>query len=584
MTLCLSAVLTVVLFITVLPTSLFAQENLGLSVTTTNPIPVQNERSQHDNAVLVILDVSGSMKEAVEGGEKRDLARRGLLRTLDTVSGDTVVALELLGQGGMGNDCAATSTAVPFNPFERSSWEQAFDTIRWDGATPLVYSMRAAFQILQEIPAAHRALLIIGDGEESCGEDPVGVARAEAGDIAIHTISLGKRVSNQMVGIAFVTGGTYTRAFDDASFFSATKEAFLAQTLSVGASLRNATEIQDSSNRLEVILDVSNSMWGQIAGRTKIELARNALSGALEDLPSTVNVGFRAYGHRVSVDDKEAGCMDTERLLVPAPGNGPTVSRLANRLTPRGQTPIARALRETAQDVGAEGGAAIILLISDGVESCGGDPVAVAAELRASGLQVILHTVGLGVTGQEAAALAELAEAGGGNYFNAPSGIKLFEGVSSVVRLSAELILQRDNVESFPRDVLRVSGGNTVADSEVLEFGTYSFTNHLFREQRYFAVAGRPGETVTLSGLVCALAIGRTRRGVITYMGSTNMMMGEGVNPTGERVRGTSLLVRGDMGTWSDTKLPVGIDGFARFWIGRTHGGVHRDMIFRIGR
>ena len=331
---------------------------------------------------------------------------------------------------------------------------QPDDYVVATGESQLVYSMRAAFQILHEIPAAHRALLIIGDGEESCGEDPVGVARAEAGDVAIHTISLGKRVSNQMVGIVFVTGGTYTRAFDDASFFSATKEALLAQPLSVGESLRNATEVQDSSNRLEVILDVSNSMWGQISGRTKIELARNALSGALEDLPLTVNVGFRAYGHRVSVDDKEAGCMDTERLLVPAPGNGPTVARLANRLTPRGQTPIARALRETAQDVRAERGAAVILLISDGVESCGGDPVAVAADLRASGLQVVLHTVGLGVTGQEAAALAALAEAGGGNYFNAPSGTQLLEGVGSVVRLSAELILQRDNVGSFPRNVL----------------------------------------------------------------------------------------------------------------------------------
>lgn len=578
----LSSTLTLILLKTVLVTSLVAQNNSQLPTNTTNLFPPQNEKARHENAILVILDVSGSMKKTVEGGEKRDLARRGLLRTLDALSGDTLVALQLLGQGDMQSDCAATSTAVPFSPFDRSLWERAFDSIRWNGATPLVFSMRAAFQMLQEIPSIQRELLIVGDGEESCGEDPVGVARQEAGNVSIHTISLGKRVSNQMAGIALVTNGTYTRAFDEASFFSATKDALLEKPSSVRESFTHPTGSQDMPSRLEVILDVSNSMWGQIAGTTKIELARKALIDALQELPRTVHVGLRAYGHRVDVVEKESACMDTERLVVPGPGNGPIIARIVKTLKPKGQTPIARILGETARDVRSEGGATVILLISDGIESCGGNPAAVASELSSSNVKIALHTVGVGVSAQEAAALKALAEAGAGRYFNAPSGEQLLESVGSVVRSSTKLILEQDNVTSFPLTVLRVSGGNTVKDSEVLQFGTYSFTNHLFREQRYFAVAGNPGETMQLSGLVCALNIGRTRDGIVTYMGSTNMMMGEGVNPTGERLRGTLLLVRGDMGTWSHTTLSVGSDGFARFWIGRVHGAVHRDMIFRI--
>ena len=69
--------------------------------------------------------------------------------------------------------------------------------------------MRAALDELRGTNAVQREMLIIGDGEETCGEDPVGVARAEADGVRIHTISLGEAVSHQLAGIALVTNGTY---------------------------------------------------------------------------------------------------------------------------------------------------------------------------------------------------------------------------------------------------------------------------------------------------------------------------------------------------------------------------------------
>jgi hypothetical protein len=559
----------IVLFTAVLPAPLVAS---------------QQEPPEHPAALLVVLDVSGSMNESVEGGVKRELAQRGLMNTLETVPADAVVGLQLLGQGPTDDDCGATATAVEFGPFDRLTWETALATVRWDGETPLVYSMRAALQSLREVNAARKEILLIGDGEETCGQDPVGVAREEAGDIPIHTISLGERVSNQLAGIALMTGGTYTRAFDEASFAVATSSAIpeIRDNLVAVAGSPLAT---GSANRLDVIIDVSNSMWSQIGGRPKIELAREALQGALHDLPPDVAVGLRAYGHRVSVENRNSGCADTERLLIPAPGNGSAIVGIANGLTPRGQTPIARSLREAGADLREEGGAGIILLMSDGVESCGGDPVAVVSNLRASGLDVILHTVGLGVTNEEAEVLAALAIAGGGRYFNAPTGSELLVGIDTAVRSSSEFVLQADPVNQFPRNVVRVEGGARVSESELLELGTYSFVDHLFREQRYFAVFGQPGEMITLSGMVCALAVTRNRRtGVIGYLGNTNMMFGAGVTVDGEDVPRTTLIVRGDMGEWKETQLPVGSDGLARFWFGRVQGAVHRDMIFRLSR
>ena len=266
----------------------------------------------------------------------------------------------------------------------------------------------------------------------------------------------------------------------------------------------------------------------------------------------------------------------------PAPAREP--ARPASVLVPRGQTPIARTLQEAGAALAAEGGDGVILLLSDGVESCGGDPIAVAAQLRDSGLQVILHTVGLGVSAAEADTLAALAAAGGGQYFGAPDAAQLMQGVEAAVRSSREFIVERDPEGAFPRDILRVQGGEAAADTEILEPGTYSFTEHLFREQRYFAVPGLPGEVLMLSGLVCALEIGRTRDGVVTFMGNPNMMVAERVDAAGERLRGASLLVRGDVGTWAQMEIIVDDDGFARFRIGRPQGNIHRDMIFRVER
>ncbi|NQW03597.1 MAG: VWA domain-containing protein [Acidobacteria bacterium] len=539
----------------------------------------QAAQAQPSRALMVLLDVSGSMKEEVTGGVKNDLAVRGLLSTMESLPAGTVVGLRLMGEGPGDDECGATRLAVDVAPFARPPWDGVLGSVRWDGATPLVHSMRAALEDLRANPAPTHELLIIGDGDETCGEDPVGVARAEANGIRIHTISLGEDISHQLAGIALVTGGTYSRAFDDTTFAEATGAA-MPDVAASGAQ----PAATGRPGQVEIILDVSNSMWGQVGGRAKIELAREALTQALGTFPADIPIGLRVYGHRIGVDDKAAGCTDTERMLVPAPGNATEIVARANALAPKGHTPIARSLQEAGADLQREGVAGVIVLLSDGVESCGGDPEAVARQLRASGLEVVIHTVGLGVNAVDAAALAALATAGGGQYFDAQDAPDLTQGIGRALESSTTFILERDQVQLFPSPITRVAGGATVNETEMLEPGFYSFTDHLYREQRYFAVRGRAGTTITVRGMVSALEIGRTRAGVTTFQGSPNMMFVERIDAGGERLRGQSLTIRGDMGTWSEFPVSVEDDGLARFRIGRPQGAVHRDMVFQVVR
>jgi Mg-chelatase subunit ChlD len=466
---------------------------------------------------------------------------------------------------------------VPFGEFDGATWTTALDSIEWNGATPLVHSLRQGLADLRAIDAVRREMLIIGDGEETCGEDPVGVARAEAGDIRIHTVSLGRGVSPQLAGIALVTDGTYSTAFDETTFDASISDALPE------AGPAPALPTAGGEALLEVVLDVSNSMWGQVDGRVKMELAREALGGALTGLPDQVVVGLRAYGHRVSFENREAGCQDTERLVTPAPGSRDAVLRSARELQPTGQTPMARSLEAAAGDVASYPGNAVLLLISDGVESCDGDPVAVAERLRASGAPVVIHTVGLGVDQEAADQLAALADAGGGSYFDAPTAEDLMSGVNVAVRRSTDFILaEQAGGDRFPRDVTRVQGGADLTSAEAIGPGTYSLREHLWKETRYFEVDGAPGDVFVLSGMVSALAIGQLRDGRVTYLGDTSMFMADRLDAQGERLRGRGLLVRGDMGDWAETELTAGADGKARFRLGRPQGNVHRDIVFRI--
>ena len=47
-----------------------------------------------------------------------------------------------------------------------------------------------------------------------------------------------------------------------------------------------------------LVLDASGSMWGQIAGRAKIEIAREAVGSMLATWPASQQLGLMAYGHR----------------------------------------------------------------------------------------------------------------------------------------------------------------------------------------------------------------------------------------------------------------------------------------------
>lgn len=160
-----------------------------------------------------------------------------------------------------------------------------------------------------------------------------------------------------------------------------------------------------------LVLDLSNSMLGQVDGRTKIATTRTVMEALAAALPPRTRMGLMAFGHR-----RPGDCDDIEVLVSPGPVSARVFARLANPLVPRGRTAIANALQEAARSVPR------VLLITDGGENCAPDPCAEARALKADRPGFVAHIFGLDVVDpRDAATLRCMAEATGGRYFSAPS-------------------------------------------------------------------------------------------------------------------------------------------------------------------
>jgi hypothetical protein len=163
------------------------------------------------------------------------------------------------------------------------------------------------------------------------------------------------------------------------------------------------------------ILDGSNSMWGQVDGVAKIDTAKTVLANLMSDLPQDTQVGLMAYGHRV-----EGDCRDVQTVAAIGAESVASITSKLNAITPTGKTPIAYALQQSAGEFASlpqENNH--VILISDGVETCNGDPCAAATTLSADGVDVRAHVVGFDISAEERAQLECIAENGKGQYFEA---------------------------------------------------------------------------------------------------------------------------------------------------------------------
>ena len=137
-----------------------------------------------------------------------------------------------------------------------------------------------------------------------------------------------------------------------------------------------------------------------------------------------------AYGHR-----RKGDCADIETLIPVGAGQNEALAQTVRNLQPKGMTPISDALVKAAENLKYKENAASIVLVSDGVETCKGDPCIVAKSLHQAGVELKVYVVGFDVAGQAAQELQCIADAGGGHFFTAGGARELAEALAPALPL-----------------------------------------------------------------------------------------------------------------------------------------------------
>lgn len=193
-----------------------------------------------------------------------------------------------------------------------------------------------------------------------------------------------------------------------------------------------AQDAEGDGPGVAVVLDVSNSMWGQIEGRPKIEIAREAVASLMNSWNPAVEVGLIAFGHR-----REGDCGDIEIVHPVGPPDPIRFVLGLGGLTPRGKTPIGAAIRQAADALRHRDRPATVILFSDGVETCGANVCAVAAALKGEGVGFTAHVVGFDVAADEAQ-LSCIAENTGGIFLSATDAPQLVQALETVRTVATE--------------------------------------------------------------------------------------------------------------------------------------------------
>lgn len=152
--------------------------------------------------------------------------------------------------------------------------------------------------------------------------------------------------------------------------------------------------------RILFVLDGSQSMYARWENGQKMQIATRLLRKLVDSLKTAENVevALRAYGHQYNVTATGRNCKDTKLEVPFGPKNHEKIKERLQTIRPKGTTLIAYSLEQAANDFPSCSNCRnVIILITDGIEECDGDPCAVSLALQKQGVILKPFVIGLGL-------------------------------------------------------------------------------------------------------------------------------------------------------------------------------------------
>ncbi len=440
--------------------------------------------------IMLVLDRSTSLKKTDPEDHRVD----GAIGFVEGLSPKSDTLIGVVGFDGESELLQALTA-------DRGAAVNAIEGMKRSGGTNIAAGMLTALAELETHgrPDSSRMIMLFTDGKSNQRKAREATREAQARGITVHTLLLGTNEGGAAIleEIALGTGGSFVQVSDPAELPAAflnlrttgvdqvtlsangqtpiparltggtfvgqvplevgdnrivaratslddqTKDAVInvkvhdasCAALDVAATYEGLPAVSINERAVQIVIDASRSMWGRMDGEPKMEVARNILLDAADWMPQDLDLALRAYG---SVSPTEQNDCTDSTLLVPFGADSRDSIRTAvTELRPRGQTPIAHALEQAANDFAELESERTLVLVTDGIESCGGDPVAAAHALREQGLAI--HVIGFGMgtdentVDEDVTSLGAIAEAGGGMFLTAGSAAELKTALEATV-------------------------------------------------------------------------------------------------------------------------------------------------------
>lgn len=163
---------------------------------------------------------------------------------------------------------------------------------------------------------------------------------------------------------------------------------------------RTAFSQEPQKTRILFVLDASQSMYARWENGQRMQVATRLLRQLVDSLEGADNVelALRMYGHQYSVVPGNRNCKDTKLEVPFSATNHSKIKTVLAGVIPRGTTLIAYALEQAANDFPSCSNCRnVIILITDGIEECDGDPCAVSLALQKNGVILKPFIIGMGL-------------------------------------------------------------------------------------------------------------------------------------------------------------------------------------------
>ncbi|MEC9488728.1 MAG: vWA domain-containing protein [Halanaerobium sp.] len=168
--------------------------------------------------------------------------------------------------------------------------------------------------------------------------------------------------------------------------------------------------LEESKVNLEIIYDLSGSMWGEVDGQRKYEVGQELIKEIIANLPDNVALGLRLIGATTEKDP-----WDTNLVVKPQVSSREGQISILEEVRPKGMSPLGYALQEAGKDLANLPGERHIILVTDGKDNGLLPPARIVQELKGMGIRV--HVFDVEGSWPASAFLKTLSDISGGKYF-----------------------------------------------------------------------------------------------------------------------------------------------------------------------